>query len=331
MSSSLPRLLVVTLGGTIASVAAADGVGAVPRLGPAELLASVPAAAGLADISVKSFRQYASGDLSLDDIIELAELIRERADELDGFVVTQGTDTLEETSYLLELLLGPIGRPVVLTGAMRNPSLPGADGPANLLAAIRVAVSPSAAGLGPVVVFADEVHLPRFVRKAHSSHVAAFRSPHAGPIGWVTEDRVRIPLAPSGYPAPLRPARFTRPLPTVGITKIGLGSAPLRPHHVEGLDGLIVEVFGGGHVPSTIVESLASVNESIPVVMVTRTGGGELYESTYAFPGSERDLLDRGLTSGRAFDAAKARLLLICLLASGAQRPDIKERFDTAL
>ncbi|MFD8079890.1 asparaginase [Streptomyces sp. NPDC059718] len=330
MSSSLPRLLILTLGGTIASVPAADGEGAAPRLGPAELLASVPGAASLAGISMESFRQYPSGDLSIEDVIELAELIRQRADEVDGIVVTQGTDTLEETSYLLELLLGQDGPPVVLTGAMRNPSLPGADGPANILAAIRVAASPLAAGLGPLVVFADEIHLPRFVRKIHSSSVVAFGSPNTGPVGWVAENRVRIPLVPSGYPAALQPAEITSPLPTVGITKIGLGSAPLRPEHVEGMDGLIVEVFGSGHVPSPIVESLVATNDRIPVVMVTRTGGGELYESTYNFPGSERDLLDRGIISGRAFDAAKARLLLICLLASGTGHPEIKERFDAA-
>jgi L-asparaginase len=84
-------------------------------------------------------------------------------------------------------------------------------------------------------------------------------------------------------------------------------------------------------VPSPIVESLARINKEIPVVLVTRTGGGEIYESTYAFPGSEQDLLARGLISGNSFDAVKARLLLILLLASGADRPSIKDHFATAL
>ncbi|WP_460060825.1 asparaginase [Streptomyces sp. YKOK-I1] len=331
MPSPLPRLLVLTLGGTIASVPAAAGQGAAPRLGPAELLAAVPEAARLADVSLEPFRQCASGDLSVGDVAELAGLIRERGEETDGIVVTQGTDTLEETSYLLDLLLGQDGPPVVLTGAMRNPSLPGADGPANLLAAMRVAVSPLAAGLGPLVVFADEIHLPRFVRKVHSSSPVAFGSPGAGPVGRVTEDRVRIPLVPRRRPALPRAAPLTGPLPTVGIIKLGLGSAPLRPGHVEGMDGLVVEVFGGGHAPSAMVGSLAETNSRIPVVMVTRTGSGELYESTYAYPGSERDLLGRGIISGRALDAAKARLLLICLLAADADRSQIRESFDGSL
>jgi len=301
-------------------------------LSPAELLAAVPAAATIAEITVESFRQYPAGDLSIDDVVELAELIRQRAGDVDGFVVTQGTDTLEETSYLLDLLLGDHdgdSPPVVLTGAMRNAALPGADGPANILSAVRVAISPEAAGLGPLVVFADEIHLPRFVRKVHSSSVGAFVSPGTGPLGWVTEDRVRIPLVPRD-PTPTVRLRRSGPLPTVGIIKIGLGTGPILREHVTGMDGLVVEAFGGGHVPGAIVESVARISSSIPVVMVTRTGGGEVYESTYSFPGSERDLLERGIISGHWLDGAKARVLLILLLASGADRSVIQARFAEA-
>lgn len=332
---TLPRVLVLALGGTIASAPGPGGGGAVPRLSPAELLAAVPAAATIAEISVETFRQYPSGDLSIDDVVELAALIRERSAEADGFVITQGTDTLEETSYLLDLLLGdPLEDgggcpPVVLTGAMRNAALPGADGPANILSAVRVAISPEAAGLGPLVVFADEIHLPRFVRKVHSSSIGAFVSPGTGPLGWVTEDRVRIPLVPRD---PTPTVRLTRAgdLPTVGIMKIGLGSGPILAEHVTGMDGLVVEAFGGGHVPGAIVESVARINARIPVVMVTRTGGGEVYESTYSFPGSEQDLLERGIISGHWLDGAKARVLLILLLASGADRAVIRARFAEA-
>lgn len=330
MSPHLPRVLVVTMGGTIASVPGADGRDAVPRLGPAELLASVPGAEHVATVRTESFRQYPSGDLSIADVVELAELVHTRSGEVDGVVVTQGTDTLEETSYLLELLLDKQAPPVVLTGAMRNPGLPGADGPANLLAALRVAASPRARGLGPLVVLADEIHLPRFVRKLHSSSIHAFGSPNAGPVGWVTEDRVRIPLVPRRREPLCAPDSLPTRLPSVGIVRLGLGAGPLRPEHVIGFDGLVVEVFGGGHAPSPIVDSLVEVNSRIPVVMATRTGAGELYESTYAFPGSERDLLDRGLISAGALDGTKARLLLILLIAADAGVEAIRDRFAAA-
>lgn len=330
MTVDLPRVLVVTMGGTIASVPGADGRDAAPRLGPDELLASVPGAGAVAEIRTESFRQYPSGDLSPADVVELAQLVHERADGVDGLVVTQGTDTLEETSYLLDLLVGLDAPPVVLTGAMRNPGLPGADGPANLLAALRVAASPLARGLGPLVVFADEIHLPRFVRKLHSSSVHAFGSPNAGPIGWVVEDRVRIPLVPRHRTPVCSPDALPDRLPSVGIVRVGLGTEPLRPEHVTGFDGLVVEVFGGGHVPSPMVDSLAAVATTIPVVMATRTGAGELYESTYAFPGSERDLLARGLISAGALDGAKARLLLILLIAAGTGTAAVRAGFATA-
>jgi L-asparaginase len=331
VSPDFPRLLVVTMGGTIASVPAADLRDAAPRLGPTELLASIPGAGSIATIRTQSFRQHPSGDLSIADIAELAQLVHQRSSEVDGVVVTQGTDTLEETSFLLELLLGQEAPPVVLTGAMRNPGLPGADGPANLLAALRVAVSVQARGLGPLVVFADEIHVPRFVRKLHSSSIHAFGSPNAGPVGWVTEDRVRIPFAPR-YRGPLcAPDSLPARLPSVGIIRIGLGAEALRPEHVAGFDGLVVEVFGVGHVPRTIVDSLAEISTRIPVVMATRTGAGELCESTYGFPGSERDLLGRGLISAGALDAVKARLLLILLIAADVGMASVRDRFAAAV
>lgn len=326
MSTELALISVITLGGTIASVADARGHDAVPELSPSQLLESVPMAAQVVSVRLTSFRQYPSGDLTLQDIVELARLIEAECESADGVVITQGTDTLEETSYLLDLLL-TTDSPVVLTGAMRNAGLPGADGPANLLAALRVAASADARGMGPLVVFGDEVHLPRFVRKTHSGSVTAFASPNAGPVGWVTEDRVRLPLVPRTRPLPVPLERVGTSIPAIGIVKVGLGSAPLDLQAAAGLEGLVVEVLGGGHVPSAHVESLVALHERIPVVMATRTGAGELYRSTYAFPGSEKDLLERGIVSAGWLDGPKARILLALLLSITADRQEIERGF----
>ena len=195
MATDRPKIAIFSTGGTIASVRG-DQAAASPKLTAEQLVSSVPQLAQVADIETVRFRQVASSDLTVADIIALAEAIGHAVDGgVSGAVVTQGTNTLEETSFILDLLWDR-DEPVVLTGAMRNPDLAGADGPANLLASAAVAASPVARGFGALVVFNDEIHLPLFVRKTHTTSPATFRSPQAGPIGWIMENRVRLALRP---------------------------------------------------------------------------------------------------------------------------------------
>src|SRR5579884_1064823 len=191
-----PRVSIISLGGTIAS-STATGTRAAPTLNAADLVASVPGLDTVANLRVLSFCQIPSADLTMTDIIDLSkEIERHIADGAAGAVVTQGTDTLEETAYALDLLL-ETERPIVVTGAMRNASLPGADGPANILASVQVAASNEARGKGVLVVFGDEIHAARYVRKAHPTKPAAFVSAPVGPIGWMREGIPRLPLLPT--------------------------------------------------------------------------------------------------------------------------------------
>lgn len=326
----LPRVAVFSMGGTISSVDS-GGKGVEPTLTGEALISDVPEIAGVADVSAVSFRQAASGEIGLGDLVELAAEIEGRIDGgAAGAVVTQGTDTIEETSFVLDLLVDREA-PVVVTGAMRNPTLPGADGPANLLAAIQVAAGDAARGLGTVVVLNDEIHAARFVRKTHTSNPATFSSYPAGALGWISENVPRVVLRPTGRHKVTIP-EGAQDAP-VALYHVALGDdGRLLPEiEAKGYAGLVVEAMGGGHVPSVMAETLEDLASKMPVVLASRTGGGEVLRSTYGFIGSEIDLLGRGLIYAGPLDGRKARLLLTLLLRSGATMEVVKETFDTWL
>jgi len=328
--TELPRVAVFSLGGTIASTAARDGAsgGVTPQLGARELVDAVPQLEDVAHLETVAFRQTASGDLTFADLVALAaEVDRRFADGAVGVVVTQGTDTIEETSFALDLLVGG-DRPVVVTGAMRNPTLAGPDGPANLLAAVQVAAAPEASGLGTLVVFNDEVHAARYVRKTHTSSPATFRSMTVGPLGWAVEGRPRIAFRVP--PLVGLPAGPGGDVPSVALLTSVLGDDARLVTQIEplGYAGLVVEAFGGGHVPAHVVPALADLATRVPVVLASRTGGGEALRSTYGFPGSERDLLARGLVPAGFLDGRKARVLLSLLLAAGCDLDGVRVWFE---
>jgi L-asparaginase len=321
----VPRIVVFFLGGTI-SMAGHDG-GVVTRRGGAELVAAVPQLGDLdVSLEVRDFRQLPSACLSFDDILDLAA--EAEAAAADGVVVVQGTDTIEETSYLLDLVW-PCDAPMVLTGAMRNPKLAGADGPANLLAAVLVAASVQLRGLGAVVVLNDEIHAARYVRKTHSTSPAAFASPNAGPIGRLVEGRpalVAIPPPGLRLARPGSPVEVAVALVTVTLDDDGGLLADLDSRHA----GVVLAGFGVGHVPATMAAAIGALAARIPVVLASRIGAGPVLSSTYGFTGSESDLLARGVIGAGLLDPYKARVLLRLLIAGGADREAITAAFAEA-
>ncbi|MEV6271056.1 asparaginase [Kribbella sp. NPDC051936] len=301
-----------TLGGTI-SMAGAH------RLTGDDLTAAMP---GLPDlghpVEIQDIEKVPSANLTAAKILEVVDAASKAvAAGAVGVVVTQGTDTLEESAFLADLVW-PHPQPLVFTGAMRNPTLAGPDGPANLLAALRVACSPAARDLGALVVFKEEIHAARWVRKTHSTSTATFVSPNTGPIGHVVEDQVRVltrPLRLDGVQGSAEPAELDN-------TRVALYTVTLDDDGVllEGLadthQGLVVAGYGVGHVPAKLAPVLGELASRIPVVLTSRTGAGSIVRNTYNSPGSETDLLQRGLIDGGFLDPYKARVLLRLLLAT---------------
>jgi L-asparaginase len=313
------------LGGTI-SMSGRGGGGVVARLTGAELVAAVGELP--AEVNIRDPIAVPSASLSFTDILDVVTTASQAvADGAAGIVLAQGTDTLEETAFLIDSVWEH-DAPFVVTGAMRNPTLPGADGPANLLAALQVATSSAARGRGALVVFLDQIHAARHVRKAHSSSPATFVSPDLGPLGHVFESHPhflaelprRTPI--TGWKpeqvADTRIALYTTTLDDDGALLAG----PEHSHH-----GLVLAGFGVGHVPATLLPSIDEILAVMPVVLTSRTGSGATHTDTYGAPGSERDLIARGAISGGFVHPYKARVLLRLLVATGASRADIADAF----
>ena len=322
------RVAIVSLGGTISMAKRVDA-GVVPNLDAESLVLSLPGLRDIAEIKTVPFRMLASSGLKFSDLLALREeLDNLLKNEVDAVVVTQGTDTIEETSFLLNLTIQS-DKPVVITGAMRDPTAPGSDGQANLIAALRVAASGQTNGMGTVVVMNDDIHHSIFVKKTHTSNPAAFSSFPLGPIGWISEDRVRIALKPVTERFRITVDAGSPEKEVLLFTALLGDSGRLLGHAGElGYDGIVLEVMGAGHVYPSILDTLEKLASIMPVVFASRTRNGEVLEKTYSFRGSESDLLKRGLISARSLDPLKARILLYLLLRSGRSKEEIRDVFN---
>ncbi|ODT82410.1 MAG: L-asparaginase [Pelagibacterium sp. SCN 64-44] len=326
---SLPTVLVVTLGGTITMTAAPDGT-IVPTLGAEDLVRSVPGLGEVARIEAVSLMTRPGASLKPGDILEAARRIEAGlAAGAAGAVLIQGTDTIEETAFLLDLLLDGEA-PVVVTGAMRGALAAGADGAANLLASVSVAATPAARGQGVLVVLNDEIHAARFVQKSHTFLPSAFQSPSAGPVGHVIEGTPRFHMQLRLRRTPQRAAPETGDFPPVALLTMVLGDDGrlLSAIPVLGYKGLVIEAMGAGHVPDWQVDALADLARHMPVILSTRVQAGPGLTRTYGFAGSETDLLRKNLISAGILSGKKARLLLMMLIAQGLDAKSITREFE---
>ena len=322
----LPAVHVIATGGTISNL------GGSARLTGEQLVAAVPRLDSEARLTVEQFSNVASGEITTAQWVALARrvntLLRERP-EVQGVVVTHGTDTLEETAYFLDLTVASC-HPVVVTGAMRNPRMVAPDGPANLYNAVRVAAAPDAARRGALVLLNDEIFTARDVTKTNTVRLNAFTAPDHGLAGVADGDGVVFAAPPSrtGCTAAFDlGARTDLPRVDVVYSHVGADSVLIDAAVAAGAKGLVVASIGaGGSTPSQSRALRRAVARGVIVVVSSRTGRGRVPAGDASSfqswkPGTG------AMFGAEELNAQKARVLLMLALARSADPREIVASF----
>lgn len=268
-----------------------------------------------------------SPHMTIQHVKQLKDIILEAVTNkyYDGFVITHGTDTLEETAFLLYLILG-IEQPVVITGAMRSSNEIGSDGLYNYISAIRVASDEKARHKGVMVVFNDEIHTARNVTKTHTSNTNTFQSPNHGPLGVLTKDRVQFHHMPYRQQA-LENVNEKLNVPLVKAY-MGMPGDIFSFYSREGIDGMVIEALGQGNMPPSALEGIQQlVSLNIPIVLVSRSFNG-IVSPTYAYDGGGYQLAQQGFIFSNGLNGPKARLKLLVALSNNLDKAEIKSYFE---
>ncbi|TAM31250.1 MAG: asparaginase [Paraburkholderia sp.] len=327
----LPRIAVLATGGTIAGSApdAANTAGyQAGVIGVAQLLAAVPGLDAIAQIQAEQVASIDSKDMALALWTTLAQRINTllAGDDIDGVVITHGTDTLEETAWLLHLAVKS-SKPVVMTAAMRPASALSADGPLNLLNAVTLAASGAAAGQGVLVAFNNRIHCARDVIKISTYAVDAFQSPEIGALGWVQDGRVEFQRRTLRAHTVDSPFTANGPWPHVEIVAsyAGVSRIAVDALVAAGVRGIVVAGTGNGSIHSTLQQALVeAAAKGVAVVRASRVGSGHVMHNGAA----KDDAL--GFISAGTLNPYKARVLLALALARGiTDRIELQRVFDT--
>ncbi|NLA51530.1 MAG: asparaginase [Alcaligenaceae bacterium] len=316
-TSHLPKVSVGSLGGTISMTPESGQSGIVPTLSASDLISSIPGVSELAQVQAEALNQVASIHLKPSDLLTALDWAEQQvANGAAGVILTQGTDTLEESAFLLDLLW-PHEEPLILMGAMRGAASVAADGPANLLNSIQVAISANSRGRGVLVVMNEQIHYARWVQKKHSLSLAAFVS-DVGVAGTLVESQAVYFSAPPKRVTYARPSAATKTV-LLWLNHLGEHSDLLSQQDTldplgEKFDGIVFAGVGAGHVSTITARWVAKWAKLKPVLVCTATGSGSTAFTTYGYPGGEIDLQNHGAIMGGFLSPKKARLLLWVIL-----------------
>jgi L-asparaginase len=326
------KLRLLATGGTIAS-RRDPGTGAVvPAVSPDDLLAAVPGLDDVAEVEVTEIDRVNGWNVTPEVMVRTAHAARRALhdDGVDGIVVTHGTDTTEETLYLVDLLAGDAtdAGAIVVACAMRSAGEVGADGPRNLLDAARVAVDPAARGRGALLCVNDEIHCARWVTKTDTTNISTFRSWPGGPVGHLELGAPRFVL-----PTPPRPPAGDDIDTNVALVKAYTGMDDVLVRWLvdeRDIHGLVVEGTGAGNVPGTLVPGIDhAIARGIPVVIASRCVRGRP-QPVYGGPGGGVTLAEHGVIRSNGLNAAKARLALMVALGRDRDPDRVRAWFADA-
>jgi L-asparaginase len=329
MSQHLKRVLILTTGGTIAMRHDPALGGALPQMGADAFTSALdPELLKTIQLESQGILNLPSSHFTLDHLWQIRQAVAAGVarSDVDGVVITHGTDVLEETAMLLDLTVDS-AKPVVLTGAMRTATQVGYDGFANLTAALRVAASPEAQDLGAVVVLNDEIHAARFVTKTHTLGVNAFRSPGWGPLGRVEGDRILVGSRVTRHVIPC-PRLETR----VGLIKLSVGDAPnaLEDLLAREFQGVVIEALGGGRIPPWWFSTIeGAVAQGVTLVVGSRCPSGRVWDP-YAYPGAIRDAVAAGCLLAEGLNGQKARIKLMVVRGASGEKQTIEQLWYAA-
>ncbi|WP_312315466.1 asparaginase [Streptococcus parasuis] len=315
----MKKILVLHTGGTISMQADQNGAVESSPINPMTQVTSP-----LENIEVVSvdFLNLPSPHIQIDHMMMIYKKIREEASHFDGFVITHGTDTLEETAYFLDTMSTP-QKPIVMTGAMRSSNELGSDGIYNYRTALRVAADEKSADKGVLVVMNDEIHAAKYVTKTHTTNVSTFQTPTHGPLGLVTKREILF------FKAADKRVRFD--LQAInGVVPIIKSYADMDTILLDALveapiSGLVIEALGAGNLPPASISAIKKlINKQLPIVLVSRCFNG-IAEPVYAYDGGGIQLEELGVLFVKELNSQKARIKLLIAVNAGLNGQDLAD------
>jgi len=324
---NLKKILIVFTGGTFSMKIDEKTGGAVPRYSGEELLEKIPQAKELADITCYDFGKYPGPHMTPELMFKLSNTIKDliKDNEYAGVVITHGTDTLEETAYLLDLTI-KTEIPIVLIGSMKNSSEPDWDGPRNLLDAIHVCLNEDCRNLGVLVCLNGEVNAASEVTKTYTDEIDTFRSLDFGALGLIEEGKVTI----NRPPFKLENIITNKIVTNVDMLTVyaGMNEKFFKYSADSGVEGIVVEALGVGNVPPAAFEGIKyAVGKNIPVVLVSRCPAGETLD-IYSYPGAGKWLHSIGVMFAEYLNGQKARIKLILALGKTRDKEELRKIFE---